>query len=70
MAEYPYMHICRDCMNRRYHLNLDRKECYYLDSPAQCKICGQVRKIVVDIKVTAKIKKWFRDRFSKDKYGG
>ncbi len=47
---------CRTCLNRKYHLRLETKDCMYMRYLHLCPMCGEVKHIVQDISRTAGLK--------------
>lgn len=47
---------CRNCINQTYGIQLKRQDCAYLIYPTQCRCCGQMRNIVVDVAPMARWK--------------
>jgi len=47
--------ICRRCINRAYHVNLQPSECRY-SYPQRCPVCGQERNLVLDVSHTGRWK--------------
>ncbi len=47
---------CRECLNRVYHLKLERQDCLYIRYPGKCMYCGDIKNIVEDIRWSGRIK--------------
>lgn len=46
--------ICRECLNKKYDLSLERKDCNYAHFPYVCDNCRNVKNIVCDINLLKK----------------
>lgn len=47
---------CRGCINNRFHLRLERKDCFYYRYPGECEACHQVKHIVVGVVWKSRLK--------------
>ncbi len=47
---------CRTCLNRKYHLRLETKDCVYKRYLYPCSMCGEIKHIVLDISWIAGLK--------------
>lgn len=54
--------LCRACINEEYGTNLTRKECLYSNYQYKCSCCGELRNIVANISIKAKIKLLLKHR--------
>lgn len=53
--------ICRRCLNRVCHVNLERTDCVYGNPyPMCCPRCGEMHNIVTDLRFTGRIKLMFK----------
>ena len=48
--------ICRNCLNKKYRLNLRREDCSYLYFRYQCGSCGCCKNIVTGIRPVSRWK--------------
>jgi len=46
---------CRSCLNRKYGLKLQPKDCIYEHYPYVCPKCGEVKNIVKNIKLLRRL---------------
>ncbi|MDY5577525.1 MAG: hypothetical protein SPF70_08705 [Lachnospiraceae bacterium] len=53
---------CRSCLNKMYHLNLETKDCVYMEYKYECRKCKTVQNIVLDIKKMSRYKLLFGRR--------
>lgn len=53
-------HTCRRCINEKYHLKLERKNCMYARRPGMCTRCRQARNIVIGVRPLSRWRVWFR----------
>lgn len=54
---------CRSCINKKYHVKLERKDCIYEYYPRMCPECNKVKNIVKDINFWSKIKLMFKRKY-------
>jgi len=54
--------MCRNCINRRYGLSLQREHCDYWQYPGKCASCGEVRNIVANVVLWHRWRLWFRKK--------
>ena len=52
--------ICRKCINKVYHANLEPEDCHYFIYPHRCPRCGNMRNIVVGFRLRGRAKMLFR----------
>lgn len=55
MRKYRYLerdlgNICRECLNKKYNIRLQPKDCDYEEYPHMCHKCGEVKIIVCEIR--------------------
>ena len=41
---------CRSCLNEKFGVDLKPRDCSYSIYPGQCRICGEMKNIVQEIK--------------------
>ena len=51
--------ICRRCINKTYHVRLIKADCVY-GYLYNCPVCNEDRNIVVDLRLTGKLKMLFK----------
>ena len=50
-------YICRSCINRLYGVRLKTSDCRsWLPYPQQCPCCGERRSIVIDLRLSGRLK--------------
>ena len=49
-------HSCRECLNKRFHIRLRRRDCGYWYYLSRCAYCGEIRNIVVRLNFFGKTK--------------
>lgn len=54
--------LCRKCINEKYGINLSQKDCIYHTFIQPCAECKEMRHIVVDLRLSAKLKTIFRKK--------
>ena len=61
MKELKYGRMCRTCINQHYNVKLNRKDCIYNEPyPALCEGCGNMKYIVMGLRLMGKIKMLFK----------
>lgn len=48
--------VCRRCINRTFHVNLEPPDCSYAMYPSPCSACGNVHNIVIGLRRSGKLK--------------
>lgn len=56
VKQEAFGHMCRSCINAKYHASLKTEDCVYLDYEYKCKHCGKMKHIVVDVRFTSRWK--------------
>ena len=51
---------CRRCINQKYRLNLDRRDCVYVKRPGICKNCRHSSHIVKGVRLLSLWRVWFK----------
>lgn len=51
--------MCRACLNNKYHLHLEPRDCLYTRYSYPCPVCGEVKRTVRDISRIAGLKLLF-----------
>ncbi len=54
--------VCRRCINARYHVSLEPKDCSYALYKGICKTCGEMHHIVNSFSFFGKLKMLFAKR--------
>ena len=49
-------HSCRECLNNRFHIRLQRKDCCYWYYLSRCAYCGEAKNIVVRLNFWGRVK--------------
>ncbi len=56
LGDFP----CRRCINKKFDVRLEPKDCIYLENEDYCSYCKNIRHIVVGLKMSGKIKMMFK----------
>lgn len=51
---------CRSCINIAARAHLVRKNCIYVEYPAKCTVCGEVKNIVQDVTLGGRWKMFWK----------
>ena len=65
LREEDFGKLCRNCINKKYHINLERKDCIYEIYSHACGDCGEMKHIVKGITFSARRKLLCGKRISK-----
>lgn len=57
--------LCRQCINKLYHLNLQPYDCKYFFYPTTCSSCMDVCNIITGLTVTGRLKLLWASLFRK-----
>lgn len=52
--------VCRRCINKKFNVSLEPKDCSYWMYPNQCSVCGEVHNIVTGLSSSGKMKMLFK----------
>ena len=52
--------VCRRCINKKFKVNLEPKDCRCWMYPGECSVCGEVHNIVTERSPSGKMKMLFK----------
>ena len=53
---------CRRCINEEFGLELESKDCLYMNYPCTCARCQKMQNIVEDVAFLSRWKIWFKKK--------
>lgn len=50
---------CRSCINKKYKIKLEPKDCIYMEYQYECQNCKKLQNIVLEVRGISRYKVWF-----------